>query len=620
MPRAARSQLSPWIENLILSYGEEDRSSSSSSSGRLKAHVIGVGQMTQSQAQGSESPTGLLFLSDGVLQLPAVLTASAWEHLQDQEERESFSSLLNTTVWIQDYRLQFHMAQEQTKCRFFLSVGELATTAAGPGKDNTPCCTSLPSVRLKICKTWRALLSQETQDSQASQCGFDLSELLGEWQLDCLQTVLEDIREMLVMACSRPVSPQPSTSTCTALLTDPGTSAPTSWDIDRIKYKDVKCFSVPVKCLLIPEEDALQMQTAQDVVSGTPDELPAASEDRRDLSRVCKPSESSQPSVGDAEWRLGKPTAAVPGRDAPLSAEESMLHEDMITLIDDIRPLSNPWDIFPPPCDTSSCSDVSSEATPTCSLQIPAAAESNPESVAVSTSTQLPVHGLKTSWQTSEHSYLPPFQKLPHSPGVASTGTASASNSVGTSEPFTRPPDLQPAPEELHTGSAQQKLASLDQESPRLETDMEETTERKSRKAKRKRSEPTPEVLTALVDEEEEDTQISGSPPSWLFDSQAKEDAHPEQAVPTYQTIGTVSRRTPGIHSDGRPFSYSYQVSGQNLQDFSQFRVAASWQHWAVKYLLVPKQTEELRTASLTSTRTSSDRTEVTSLLVQNVE
>ncbi|GLD67626.1 uncharacterized protein AKAME5_001896200 [Lates japonicus] len=117
MPRPARSRLCPWIETLILSYGSEEGGSSSTSSGRLKAHVIGVGQMSQSQAQGSEGPSGLLFLSDGVLQIPALLTASAWEHLQEQEDRECFTSLVNTTVCIQDYRLHFHMAPEQNKCR-----------------------------------------------------------------------------------------------------------------------------------------------------------------------------------------------------------------------------------------------------------------------------------------------------------------------------------------------------------------------------------------------------------------------------------------------------------------------------------------------------------------------
>uniref|UniRef100_A0A8C9ZMK9 Shelterin complex subunit TPP1/Est3 domain-containing protein n=1 Tax=Sander lucioperca TaxID=283035 RepID=A0A8C9ZMK9_SANLU len=461
MHRAARGRLSPWIESLILSYGSPE--GGSSSSGRLKAHVIGVGQMSQSQAQGSEGPTGLLFLSDGVLQIPAILTASAWEHLQDQEDRESFTSLVNSTVCLQDYRLQFHMALEQTKCRFYLSVGELATTAAGPVKDNTPCSTTQPSIRLKICKTWRALLGQETQDSQKSHCGFDLSQLLGEWQHDCLQAVLDDVRERLVVG-----SQQPSTSTPNSC-----------WCVDRLRYKGVKAFKVPMKCLLIPEEDAQQLPT--------------------DLPQVGKPPETTQPSDDDVEWRIAEPAFVDRDQDgnenSPRPGEDSMLHEDMIpAMIDsDTQTLSNPWDIFPPPCDTSSSSDASPEATPTQSLHNPTATEFKSAHSVILTSTQLPVHSSKESRQAlesskGEHSYLPPYQKLPHS--ASSPVTAGSLTSASPTEPFTGPSNLSPSP---------------------------------------------------------------------------------------------------SVHSDGMLFSYSYQVSGQNLQDFSRFPVAESLLHWAVKYLVVPK-------------------------------
>ncbi|KAI3370885.1 hypothetical protein L3Q82_007396 [Scortum barcoo] len=577
MPWAAWSRLSPWIESLVLSQDREG-----GNSGRIKAHVIGVGPMSQSQAQGSEGPAGLLFLSDGQLQIPAVLTASAWEHLQEQEDRECFTSLVNTTVCIQGYRLQFHMAQEQTKCRFYLSVGELATTAAGPIKDNTPCCTTLPSIRQKICRTWRALQGQE--DSQKSQCGFDLSELLGEWQHDCLQAVLDDVRERLATASS----PQPSTSS----LALPDTLTAESWDADRVRYKGAKRFSVPLKCLLIPEEDAQQLQTAADVGGGTPNRLRGASEDKkRDLPQVCSPPESTQPSVDDVEWRISKPAVVVRDCDAnessPFPEEDSLLNEDMLAgMIDShIRPLSNPWDMFPP-CDTSSPSDSSPEATPILSLHGPTAAESKTDQAAIFSSTQLPAHSSRGSVHTSEnskeeHSDLSPYQKPPQSTSLPVTSSAS----VSSPEPFTRLSNLSPATDQQRTGTAQH-FPALDEESQIVE----ELCERKCRKAKRKRSEPTAETLTAMVGEEEETVQTS--PPSWLFHTQAGSRAEEGSSHKQVQTAGPVSRNTPTVHSDGRPFSYSYKVSGNNLQDLGQFTVAESLLHWAVKYLTVPKQTD----------------------------
>ncbi|TMS05588.1 hypothetical protein E3U43_004838 [Larimichthys crocea] len=587
MPRPSRIKLSPWIESLILSYGSdpqvEEGGGSSSSSGGLKAHVIGVGPMSQSQAQGSEGPTALLFLSDEVLQIPAMLTASAWEHLQYHEERESLSSLLNTTVYIQNYRLQFHAAPEKTKSRFFLSVGELATTAAGPVKESTPCCTTLPSVRQKICKTWRLLLDQEMQESQRSQCGFDLSELLGEWQQDCLRTVLEDVRERLTTA-SRP---QPSTSASS--LTHPGALTATGWDVDRVRYKREKCFSVPVKCLLVPEEDALQPQTPPLSGSGTPSRLTAASEDSMGDS-----SESAQPSVDDAEWRIAQPAVLETVCDAkddspPPPADHS---KDMIVGVihSDIRPLTNPWDIFPPPGDTSSSSCSSPEDRPTHSPHDHAVAKSEPDHAAVLTSTQFPVQSSKEPLQTSEQSILPPYQlQLPTTSHHASV-SSSTSSSVKTPEPFTRLSNLSPAADKHHTDPASNE---------------ESQEKRKSGKAKRKSS--TPE---AGVDGEEEEAEISRSPPSWLFDSEADGGAAQDSSQHQRQTM---LRKTPTVHSDGKRFSYSYQASGQNLQDFSRFKVAGLWLQWAVKYLVVPKQTDNPHDTSATSNQTSSDRTGVIS-------
>lgn len=603
MPRAPRGKLSPWIENLILSYDSQERSSG----GRLKAHVIGVGQMTQSQAQVSDGPTGLLYLSDGVLQIPAILTASAWEHLQDQEDRESFTSLLNTTVCIQDYQLQFHMAQEQTKCRFFLLMGELATTAAGPVKDKTPCCTTLPSIRLKICKTWRVLLAEEVQDSQASQCGFDLSELLGEWQHDCLQDVLDDVKERLMTVYSRAVSPQPSTSTCIPLLTHPDTSTTSSWDVDRVTYKGEKSFTVPVKCLLIPEEGALQLQTVPNAGSRTQNELSAASEDRKiDLLQVDQPSESAQPSVDETEWQIGELAVEETDHDA--------ISYSPLTLQNGIRPLSNPWDIFPPPCETSSSSDASPVAEPILLLHNPTNAASKPDHDGIITSTQLPTHSSKESWQTSGlseegQSFLPPYQKPPHSSGLPATVDPSTTTSVSTPEPFTHPSNKLPTTENLCTSTPQQKRPPLDQDSQGLERVIEEAAEKKRSEAKKERSEPPCGALTALVDEDKEASQIGGGPPSWLFETLTSSGSPEDSCQQDAQIATAVSRRAPSVHSDGKPFTYSYQVSGQNLQDFSHFKVAGPWLHWAVKYLLVPKQNDIPHSKSVTSSQKSSDGT-----------
>lgn len=568
MPRPARSRLSPWIESLIQSHGSEE--GSSSSGGRLKADVIGVDQMSQSQAQSSEGPSGLLHLSDGVAQIPAILTTLAWEHLQEQEDRECFNSLLNTTIYIRDYKLQFHMVMELTKCRFFILVGELATTAAGPVKDKPPCCTTLPSVKLKTYKTWKkALLSQDEEDSQKSQSGFDLSELLGEWHHDCLQTVLEDMGERLMTARSRPESQQPSTSTCIPPLTHPDTFTSTSWDLERVQYKGAGSFSIPIKCLLIPEEDA-QLGPSINAGSRTPN------------------SETSQPSVDNSDWQIPKSAVAVTehhtSKNSPFPAEDSMLHDVAARIHSGTSPLSNPWDIFPPPCDTSSSSDASLEAPPNQSLGISTPVESTREDHVILACTSLPFQSSNESQHSKgELSYFPPYQKMP--PSTSLPVTTCSPVPVSPLVQFTRSSNLSNAAVEQSTHTTQ-NIPTSDQGREILKN-----SESKGRKAKRKRDqEPTAEAQITLVEEE---AQISGSPPSWLFDSQTNSGLETGSSHQHAQTLVTEKRKTTTVHIDGRPFSYSYRVTGQNLQDFSRFKVTQSLLHWAVKYLVVPKQTEK---------------------------
>lgn len=527
---STHNALSPWIESLILSYGSHEGSSSRSRVG-LRAQVVDVGPMSLSQVRASDRPRGLLFLSDGVLRIPALVTPSAWGHFQDLEDRDSFASLLNTIVCIQQYRLNFLMAPEEAECKFFLTVGQLGMAAASPVEDDAPSHTTLASVKQKICQTWRSLQAQEVVDSEESQYGIDLTELLEEWHRDYMQCVQEDAEERLTKTCSSDESSQPCTSNWRS-----HTSTATHWDIDRVRYKGEKSFTVPLKYLLIPE-DVMQGKTVpfiNNILQG----------------------EVSSPSKATSKE----------------SVEDGILQDDMIVELTDrgTRPLSNPWDIFPPPSVTSSCSEASFDLTPTQIRQC--LTESNP----VKTSTQLPVQSSTEAEQASEHSkdkssLLPPYQKAPSSSGPLVSAGSSASDGIS----------------ELCTNMAQ-KRPPLVQESQSLETE-----ERKCGKAKRKRSGPPPE-------HQEEEVKVSWSPPSWLFDTQAGSRAQEKSPHQQAQAVGSVSR-APSIHSDGKPFSYSYKVSGQNLQDLSQFKVTDARVQWAVRYLLAPKQNDDPDSTAVTS-------------------
>lgn len=480
MPLSSRSKLCPWIEDLVLGYGSEQGGSSE----RLKARVIRVEQMSQSQAQSSDCPTGLLLLSDGLLSIPAVLTSAAWERLQEQEDRDSFDGLVHSTVVIKDYRLQFHMSQEQSRCRFFLSVGELAMTSAGPCGKPTPCCTTLASVRTRICQTWRELLGEKVLDSQSSQSGLDLSMLLGEWHQDCMLDVLRDVEERLAEP-----SPPP---------------AATGWDADRVRFKGDPPFSVPVKSLLIP--DVVQLQDAAPGDGG----------------------------LSQAQRDPDPPTAAGTEQDPAESFPPSADHMTGETVDGRLGPSSNPWDIFSPP-EHSPCSSTGEPVAPV--RPCPPVSAGTP--ACVSSGTQL----------QPEPSCVPPYQDPPQLDLRATAGSSTALDLSQVS-----------APAGLQTSAAPLPL-------PVPERD-----------AKRRRLQPAP----AGGDEEAEPSR---SPPSWLFDTQTEAGAEDQ-----HQQLQSAPRKTPSVHGDGRPFSYSYRVTGQNLQDLSRFRVQEAWLQWALRYLLGPEQ------------------------------
>uniref|UniRef100_A0A8C6WYA9 Shelterin complex subunit TPP1/Est3 domain-containing protein n=1 Tax=Neogobius melanostomus TaxID=47308 RepID=A0A8C6WYA9_9GOBI len=436
-----RRGLTPWIEKLIESY---DGNEGIRTAG-LQAHVVGVGRMSQSQALGSEGPTGLLYLSDEHVQIKAVLT-----------DLECFSSLVDHSVCITDYMLLFHCSSEQSRSCFYLSVGKLGTRAVVGMKNITPCCTSLPSVRKKICQTWRVMLSQ--QDTQKSQSGFNLTELLGEWQQDCLQTELEHVQKLL--------SPQPSTSTLNPTVT-------------------LKSFAVPVQSLLIPDAPRplnAQPQTGSENVG--PSEILETSPDSTDpqisLSEgTTKPQSTSEDTVNALE-------------DGPVVPSGS-----------GTSPVSNPWDMCPPPSNTSSTKS-SPQASPV--PNSPIFTESSTHLCPVDTSTQISAH------------------------------------SKGAS--------------------------------------------------------PPEDVMQILEKDAEE--QVGRSPPSWMFDSLMVSTS--EQSISQTQVPpgGQLSVVHPSVHGDGMPFSYTYQVNGQELQHLSRFSVGQDLLQWAVKYLLRPEH-GNLSSASATA-------------------
>ncbi|KAK7892084.1 hypothetical protein WMY93_024047 [Mugilogobius chulae] len=349
--------------------------------------------MSQSQALGSEGPTGLLFLSDEQVQIPAVLTASAWENLQDREDRECFSSLRNTTVGIQDYKLQFHKSSEQTRSHFYLLVGKLVTTAVGV-RDNTPSCTSLPSVQAKICQTWRAMLGEE-DDSQKIENPFNLTDLLGEWQQDCLKSELKHVREKLSH-----VNPESSSSSITSAAL-PDTCTGTGWDIDNVRYKKMRTFCVPVQLLLIPD-------------TGGQQHLPAPVE-----NVMNSQSEISSEST-NVQGALPKPELQSTGADGP----NSIQFAPVVLSAADMCPMSNPWDMCPPPSNTSS-TNTSPETTP-----VPHSPTGTTTNLCpLDTSTQMSAPSKESQTElTTDPSLFPPYQRP-----LASISRQSANAFSGTS-------------------------------------------------------------------------------------------------------------------------------------------------------------------------------------------
>ncbi|KAK3562209.1 hypothetical protein QTP86_030355 [Hemibagrus guttatus] len=214
------SEPEPWIEQLIQNYGKEQRGTS------VRAHVVGVSDLTESQ-RTDVSDACMLFLSDGTVFIPAVLSAAAWEHMQELEERDTFSGLDNTTVSVRKFQLNFHMDPELVH-------------------------TMLPSVRQQILMTWRSLMKESSVTSMSSQSGFPLSCLMGAWHNDIFMDLLNDAMQKIAAPSAGHL----------------GMAPPTHWHRERLRCRGEECFSTPVSHLLIPEEQR-EMLTADPGVSSS---------------------------------------------------------------------------------------------------------------------------------------------------------------------------------------------------------------------------------------------------------------------------------------------------------------------------------------------------------------
>ncbi|XP_057200144.1 adrenocortical dysplasia protein homolog isoform X1 [Triplophysa rosa] len=201
-----------------------------------------------SESQRRESTDAcMIFLSDGSTRIPAALSGAAWERLQESEEKESFSDLLNAVVFVRNFKLEFDMKTELGLCQFYLKVDQITTVCIASKHYNPPSClccfiflsfsTLLPSVREKIIKTWRSC-RESSVNSLSSASGVSLSSLLGAWHSDIIINILNDAMEKITMS-----------ATCC-----PSVATPTHWHGERLRWKGQEQFIVPVPFLLISEE------------------------------------------------------------------------------------------------------------------------------------------------------------------------------------------------------------------------------------------------------------------------------------------------------------------------------------------------------------------------------
>lgn len=243
MKRRRMAEVEPWIENLIRNYGESlgDRT--------VKAHVVGMCDLSESQRM-ERTDACMIFVSDGSARIPAVLSGAAWERLQELEEKESFSDLLNAVVYVRNFTLEFDMNNDLGSCQFYLKVDQINTICIASKHHSPPSCTLLTSVREQIKKTWRSC-RESSVNSLSSASGVSLSSLLGAWHNDIIRNILNDAMEKITMS-----------ATCC-----PSVATPTQWHGERLRWKGQEQFIVPMPLLLIPEEQR-ELMTADPSADG----------------------------------------------------------------------------------------------------------------------------------------------------------------------------------------------------------------------------------------------------------------------------------------------------------------------------------------------------------------
>ncbi|XP_043100137.1 adrenocortical dysplasia protein homolog isoform X2 [Puntigrus tetrazona] len=246
--RRRMAELDPWIEKLIQNYGQNNCETT------VKAKVIGVCDISDSQRM-EHTDACMLFVSDGSAVIPAVLSDAAWESLQDMEEMDSFTGLHNAIVYIRGFELKFDMNSDLASCQFYLKVNQMNIICITSKHHHPPSCTTIPSVRDQIIKTWRS----RREGSVSSASGVSLSSLLDVWHNDIIINILNDATEKLTM----------SATYC------PSASTPTHWHRERLHWRGQEQFIVPLPFLLIPEEqrELMTADPSADSESETPNGL-----------------------------------------------------------------------------------------------------------------------------------------------------------------------------------------------------------------------------------------------------------------------------------------------------------------------------------------------------------